>query len=270
MARARVAVAAALFLGVLSRMTPAAAALTGDEETHLLQDAETAMVAGQYERAIPLYASLFGETRKPVYLRNLGRCHQFLEHADQAILNFQQYLNLSAALTDGERLEVQGFIKEMEALKAQQGQKTPKGPGPSLKAGPSSAGDRPQMMNSVGSRAETGDFKRTTGYAVGVGGLLAVVGGAILAVTSANQASDAKGRGSRMPTADAWEKAKRDFDSAQTRNTVGWAIAGVGVAMVGTGAFLVFKSTRSERSSEVSLVPFTDFRSAAVVLDWNW
>ena len=34
---------------------------------------------GEYEAALEVYANLFAEKSDPIYLRNIGRCHQKLE-----------------------------------------------------------------------------------------------------------------------------------------------------------------------------------------------
>jgi hypothetical protein len=55
----------------------------------------------------------------PLYLRNIGRCYQKLKNPDKSIDAFKEYLR-RAKVKSRERDEVNGFIKEMEDLKAQQ------------------------------------------------------------------------------------------------------------------------------------------------------
>src|SRR4051812_40336668 len=80
--------------------------------------ARTAFIAERYDEAAELYAQLYGETLHPVYLRNLGRCHQKLGHPERAIELFRDYLKKAPALTAAEEQEIRSYIREMEALAA--------------------------------------------------------------------------------------------------------------------------------------------------------
>src|SRR6185436_1780601 len=82
--------------------------------------AESAFVAGRYQEAAELLNGLYVEFHNPVYLRNLGRCHQRLKDPDRAIAAFDEYLRRGKGLSSAERDEINGFIKEMEELKKQQ------------------------------------------------------------------------------------------------------------------------------------------------------
>ena len=82
--------------------------------------AREAFVAGRYREALDLYAKLYAENLHPTYLRNIGRCHQHMGEAEEAILSFRDYLRKAPGLTSSERGEVDGFIKEMEALRDKQ------------------------------------------------------------------------------------------------------------------------------------------------------
>ena len=82
--------------------------------------AREAFAAGRYDEALELFAKLYAETLHPVYLRNIGRCHQKMRAPDKAIDAFQDYLAKSKRLTPDERMEVEGYIKEMEALRDEQ------------------------------------------------------------------------------------------------------------------------------------------------------
>jgi len=79
--------------------------------------AREAFAAGRYQDALDLFAKLYAESLNPIYLRNIGRCHQNLGDADRAIASFRDYLRKASALTAAERKEIDGFIKEMEELK---------------------------------------------------------------------------------------------------------------------------------------------------------
>jgi tetratricopeptide (TPR) repeat protein len=85
---------------------------------------------GDYQPALDVFARLFAEKSDPVYLRNIGRCHQKLRQPERAIDAFQEYLRRAPRLSAAERTEVQGFIREMEALKAAQAAAAPPAPPP--------------------------------------------------------------------------------------------------------------------------------------------
>jgi hypothetical protein len=272
MPRFTFALPAALLLGWVLHSPVAMAALTPDQEAQLLQEAETSMVGGQYARAIPVYARLFGETRKPVYLRNLGRCHQFLKHADEAILTFRQYLNQTGdAITPAERAEVQGFIKEMEDLKRQQGEapranaSTEGAPPAALTATTPSAG-----APTSSTEATSPTWKKPAGYALGAAGLVGVAVGGLLAVTGANKANSARDSVAHAPTPDGWDRAKRDFDSGQSRNQTGWIVAGVGAAALAGGIFLVVTAPEQPPRKDVAVTPFLVAHAAGLAVDCNW
>jgi hypothetical protein len=95
-----------------------AAAAAGDR--HAEMDARRAYAAGNYQQALDLYAKLYAETLHPVYLRNIGRCHQAMREPQKAINAFRDYLTKSKGLAAEERTEIEGYIKEMEALRDEQ------------------------------------------------------------------------------------------------------------------------------------------------------
>ncbi len=76
--------------------------------------------AGRYEGALDMFAKLYAETLHPVYLRNIGRCYQNLGQPDRAITSFREYLHKAKNMTPDERVEVDGYIADMEALKTKQ------------------------------------------------------------------------------------------------------------------------------------------------------
>jgi hypothetical protein len=78
--------------------------------------ARKAFAAGEWSAALDLFAQLYAETLHPVYLRNIGRCHQRLREPQKAIDAFNDYLAKGKVSAD-ERAEIQGYIKEMEALR---------------------------------------------------------------------------------------------------------------------------------------------------------
>jgi hypothetical protein len=77
-------------------------------------------VAGKYAEALAIYDDLHATTHHPTYLRNIGRCHQMLRHPDPAITHFQSYLREAHELAPQERDEIDGYIREMQALRVAQ------------------------------------------------------------------------------------------------------------------------------------------------------
>lgn len=88
-------------------------------------EARKRFASGQYQEALNLFVELFGETADPILLRNIGRCYQKLGQPDLAIDRFREYLRRARSLTAGEKEEIEGYIREMEALKAEQARTRP-------------------------------------------------------------------------------------------------------------------------------------------------
>ena len=99
----------------LGAVAPAAAA---DEPREV--KARALFTQGQYAQALELFSTLYAESADPVYLRNLGRCHQMLRAPEPAIDAFRGYLRRARKLRAGEREEIDGYIAEMESLKKAQ------------------------------------------------------------------------------------------------------------------------------------------------------
>jgi hypothetical protein len=110
---------------------PIANAKGGDNATEL--KAREAFAAGRYDEALDLFAKLYAQTLHPVYLRNIGRCHQKLRQPDKAIDKFREYLAKEKKIGPDERAEIDGYIKEMEALREEQArQNAPPPPPPNV------------------------------------------------------------------------------------------------------------------------------------------
>ena len=86
--------------------------------------ARQSFAAGRYDEALELFAKLYAETLNPIYLRNIGRCHQKLKQPDKAIDAFHDYLAKGGKkISSDEKAEINGYIKEMEALRDEQASK---------------------------------------------------------------------------------------------------------------------------------------------------
>jgi hypothetical protein len=100
-------------------VTPAAFAGKDSEKQAELK-ARQAFAASRYDEAIEIFAQLYAETLNPIYLRNIGRCHQKKREPEKAIDAFQDYLAKGKSITPTERKEIQGYIKDMEQLRDDQ------------------------------------------------------------------------------------------------------------------------------------------------------
>ena len=98
--------------------TARSAAAATEKESEL--NARQAFAAARYDEAIEIFARLYAETLNPIYLRNIGRCHQKKREPDKAIDAFQDYLAKGKSITGTERKEIQGYIKDMERLRDDQ------------------------------------------------------------------------------------------------------------------------------------------------------
>jgi tetratricopeptide (TPR) repeat protein len=83
-----------------------------------------AFAAGRYDDAIDAFAKLYAKSLNPTYLRNIGRAFQKKRDPQAAIDKFRDYLAQTKSgkykISADERAEIEGYIKEMEALRDQQ------------------------------------------------------------------------------------------------------------------------------------------------------
>jgi hypothetical protein len=85
--------------------------------------ARKAFAAGDWDKALDLFSDLYAETLHPVYLRNIGRCHQKKRDPQKALDAFHDYLAKSKSVSADERREIDGYMKEMESLRDELAQK---------------------------------------------------------------------------------------------------------------------------------------------------
>jgi hypothetical protein len=103
-----------LLLGIAAGSFDAVAA-PNDRDTEIA--ARQAFAAARYDEAIELFAKLYAESLNPIYLRNIGRCHQKKREPDKAIDAFHDYLAKGKGISSAERKEIQGYIREMQQLR---------------------------------------------------------------------------------------------------------------------------------------------------------
>src|SRR4029079_2899893 len=108
------------FLVAAAPRVPAPAAYAAKADNATEMKAREAFAAGRYDEALELFAKLYAQTLHPVYLRNIGRCHQKMRQPDKAIDKFNEYLAKEKKISADERKEIEGYIKEMETLRDEQ------------------------------------------------------------------------------------------------------------------------------------------------------
>jgi hypothetical protein len=92
--------------------------------------ARESFAAGRFDEALEMFAKLYAETLNPIYLRNIGRCHQKLRDPQKAIDAFHDYLAKGKKISPDERAEIEGYIKEMETLRDEQAKQAAVPPAP--------------------------------------------------------------------------------------------------------------------------------------------
>jgi hypothetical protein len=217
--------------------------------------------AGRYEQAAEAFADLFATTGDPIYLRNIGRCYQKLKRPAESISNFQDYLSKAKNLSSTEREEIEGFIKQMEAVQASQSSTPLPAPAPAPAAPVASPaaepdkGTTPQPMpppplvvsvsapNMPASAPGADDVQ--TGRSFRIAGVTTGVAGVALLATGLAFGLAAKSAGEE--NSNSWDP---DRDRAgKNYETLQWVGYGLGAAALGTGVFLyVYGRTFAERT----------------------
>ncbi len=103
-------------------LEPARAFAANAADHEMEMKARESFAAGRFDEALQTFAKLYAETLHPVYLRNIGRCHQKLREPQKAIDSFRDYLAKAKNVAPQEQAEIEGYIREMQALQAAQAQ----------------------------------------------------------------------------------------------------------------------------------------------------
>ena len=103
---------------------PVMAAARREPDRKIEMQAREDFAAGRYAEALELFAKLYAETLYPVYLHNIGRCHQKMREPDKAIDSFRDYLAKVKKISPADRATIEGYIAEMEKLRDEQAAKT--------------------------------------------------------------------------------------------------------------------------------------------------
>jgi tetratricopeptide (TPR) repeat protein len=265
--------AAALVTVSAATSAPALAAPVDKREL----DARADFAAGRYQKAVDTFAQLFADTGDPLYLRNIGRCYQKMKRAQEATDSFQEYLLKGKNLSKSERSEIEGYIKEMQALKASEAPPPPPpppvvtpppsiAPPPAAVAPPPSAAlppPAPMPPSAPPSAANDGRSWRIAGIATAAGGVALIAAG-IGFGAAAQSAAD-----------DVGKKYSSSTDSAGKRDaTLQWVGYGVGAAALATGTLLYLHGRHpdGEHASATGArslhgVAWLDGRAGAVLLE---
>ena len=116
--------ACAVSLGAGLVGEPVLAAARREADRKIEMQAREDFAAGRYAEALELFAKLYAETLHPVYLHNIGRCHQKMREPDKAIDAFRDYLAKSKNVSPDDRAMIEGYIAEVEKLRDEQAAKT--------------------------------------------------------------------------------------------------------------------------------------------------
>jgi tetratricopeptide (TPR) repeat protein len=237
---ARIGSAAVFAMAAFFLLPAGRAGAAGGEDPREVRAREDFAV-GRYQEALELYGKLYVETMHPTYLRNIGRCHQFMGQPDKAINSFREHLRRATDLTATQRAEVEGFIREMEDLKRRQATEAP--PTPASSTTPPPTGDRGGL--------------RLAGWIAGGVGLAALATGAYFGtrVQALNGELDdlehAQGNIEGRGYTTKLEDAKR----ASTRQ---WIFYGVGAGALAAGAVCLVLGRAQGGGSESTLAAWAD------------
>jgi hypothetical protein len=204
-----------------------------------------AFTAGRYQESSEIFARLYADYNDPIYLRNLGRCYQRLGDPPRAIAAFEEYL-ARKNVSDDERVEVAGFIRELQRLQEEPRKPPPSAPSPPVVGSPPVPA--PLSVGAPISRAlmpvyasaspalapRPHAWRRAGQVTLVASAVMTVAAGAVL-VSSLSKFSDADARCSQVATSDCYEAVK----GIRSRNLIAGALfMGAGFAAA-TGAFMI-------------------------------
>jgi hypothetical protein len=231
--------------------------------------AMSAYVASRYQEALDLYADLYADFHDPLYLRNIGRCHQKLRHPEEAIASFEEYLSRYKRLSAAEIDEVQGWIAEMKEL---QKASAPPPPPPPVVApapapvvapapvatpapAPAPAVTAPPPVQLVQPAPRPDDETRNVavhraGLGLLIGGAALAVAGGVLAVSSWNKFNSSKD-GACLRTIEGCAGAADVIDTRALLSKIFFA-AGAAAGLTGGTLLVLYPVTEPENPTAVS------------------
>jgi tetratricopeptide (TPR) repeat protein len=223
---------------------------------------------GKYAEALLIYGKLYAERAHPTYLRNMGRCYQNMGEADKAIGSFREYLRQARNLAPNERAIVEGYIREMEEMKARQaslaatnGAPAPRSADPTLAAPPLAAaaisgGANPSLLTatpetSADQRASDGwGTRKSIGVAFGAAALGGLATGVIFGLVYDSRASAFNAAGCATSSSNdgpaGCQGRRNSAQSAEELFITGYVSAAV---FGGLGAYLFFAAPAEAKTS---------------------
>jgi tetratricopeptide (TPR) repeat protein len=230
-------------------------ALAGSGRVHAQQrdrrevHAQELFALGRYADALGIYGKLYAETNHPTYLRNIGRCYQNMGEPDKAIASFREYLRHAKRLPDDQRAVIDGYIREMQDLKAKREEeaarpppppKAPEPPPPDLKPSPPLAPAPRPIVGRVPGPAHDGEapaeghgMRRTAAYVVAGVSLIALGTGAYFGVQAIRDERSSKNLCADSPCSNTRGLSLNHTASTEARVadfTIGGGLVGAGVA----------------------------------------
>lgn len=215
-------------------------------------EARRECLAGRYQHGIDLLAALFTETKDANYIFNQARCFQQNSRPDEAISRFREYLRKAKDLPPQESAEVQRYISECEAMKAETAAVRPA----------ASATDE-----TLRARLADEDALRSKRLRI-AGSITAGVGVAALGfagyMTMRTRALSKDFENARKEHPEIYPR--QIYNDGQRAEVLQWVGYGVGGALVGTGAVFYFLGERRQESNRVAFVPMVTNDAAGALL----
>jgi hypothetical protein len=218
-----------------------------DEDPRAVE-ARKACASGRVDRGIQLLADYFSKTNDATAIFNMARCYQQNGVADKAVLNFREYLRQARDLTPQDRLQVDNYIRELEA---QQQARPATGP-PALTASAPAAPEPPTHPPVL----------RTAAIVLGAAGVAAVAAGVAFGLKVRSVNGDLHDQ-TRTPDWPSYERRQKDGLTAETWQ---WVMLGVGGASLIGGAVCAVLSLPPRRESVTTLAAMPLPGGAGLVL----
>lgn len=213
-----------------------APALTPEQKAtlkKLVNDANAAMEAGNYDKAIALNEEAYKISSHPDLIFNIAQAHRQAGRLEQAIQFYEQYLQLAP---DGR--EVESARTHLENLMAEVAAKQAEAPPPPPPM-PAAMPEAPRRTDTVTS---PGRGLRITGLALGGAGLVSAAVGVYFTTRVLHWESEAENEGPPFTNS------KSKGEAAQLRGDIAYGLAG---ALVIGGAVTYYLGHRKDRDAQV-------------------
>jgi tetratricopeptide (TPR) repeat protein len=227
---------------------------------------------GKFGDALDLYARLYAETAHPTYQRNIGRCYQNLGEADKAITAFREYLRQAGkTITPAQRTQVEGYIREMEDLKAKR--QAAAAPSAAPAPPPVRPAAKPEPDLSAHLASEAGSGRRTGAWVVGGVSVVALGVGSVFGLRAIALGKESDPHCPHDVCDDVGFPKHQDALTAARVSDVAF-----GVGLVGAGVALYLflggdehdERSRETAAARVRLLPAVGAHDAGLVMGGSW